>query len=713
MDLSVSDAPVGRLLDGRYRIEALLARGGMATVYKATDTRLDRPVALKIMHAELAADDDFVARFIGEARAVAQLSDPNVVNVFDQGEDDGAVYLAMEYIPGRTLRDVLHERGRLGADLALEVAESVLSALAAAHRAGIVHRDVKPENVLVGNDGRVKVADFGLARANSSSSKTTRGLLGTVSYISPEQALGERATPRSDVYSAGIMLYELLTGKTPHEGPTDFVVVRSHIDDDVPPPSEAVPLPAPVDDLVLTATAREPRKRYADAGTFLAAVRSTRSAIAGVPLVEPEDDPELTEIHAEPRDSAGVTLDEALAGTVLAGQVGRVHGYDAADADETDHDFTDDDGVRRTDSRAGTSHARVEESHPGSTRRIDAPLSIRFTEDDDGGSGDEPRAGSRAARAAEARARAATHRRTEQARSRRGLYLFLFVLLLAVGVATAAWWYGSGRWEATPSLLDLSAEQAEARAQEDGFTAVNGGEEFSETVEAGLVLSTRPGPGERLLGGGEITYVLSKGPERYEVPTLTGLTVEAAQELAEPLAMTIRAEDPVWNDDVEAGLIITQSVEVGEQVRRDTEVVVTVSRGPEPVEIQDFTGQPADQAETALTEAGFRVNKTEEHNADVAAGTVIRQDPASGTGFRQDEITIVVSLGPELIEVPNVIGERVERAEQMVREAGFQPEIVDLIPGIGGGGRGDRIQRQEPEPGTPLAPNSVVRIIHF
>ncbi|PZF82237.1 Stk1 family PASTA domain-containing Ser/Thr kinase [Jiangella anatolica] len=688
MDLSVSDAPVGRLLDGRYRIEALVARGGMATVYKATDTRLDRPVALKIMHAELAADDEFVARFINEARAVAQLSDPNVVNVFDQGEDDGAVYLAMEYINGRTLRDVLHERGRLGADLALEVAESVLSALASAHRAGIVHRDVKPENVLVGNDGRVKVADFGLARANSSSSKTTRGLLGTVSYISPEQALGERATPRSDVYSAGIMLYELLTGKTPHEGPTDFVVVRSHIDDDVPPPSELVPLPPSVDDLVVTATAREPLQRYADAGAFLGAVRRARSAIAGVVLPAPEDDPELAETHAEPRDSAGVTLDEALAGTVLAGQVGQVR---------PDEDVT-------------------ETSRPGSTRRIDAPLSIRFTEDEtDAETGEEPpRPGSRAARQAEARARAAAHRRTEQTRSRRGLYLFLFVLLLAVGVATAAWWYGSGRWESTPSLLDLTAEQAETRAEESGFTAVNGGEEFSETVEAGLVLSTEPGPGERLLGGGEITYVLSKGPERYEVPTLTGLTVEAANQLAEPLSLTVRVEDEVYHDEVEAGLILTQSVEPGEQVRRDTEVVVTVSRGPQPLTIEDFTGRPATDAQAALTAAGFRVNTVEQNSNDVAPGVIISQEPASGTGFRNDEITITVSLGPELVPVPEVRGERVEDAERILREAGFEVEIVDLFPGIGGeDGRGVRIQNQEPQAGTPLAPGSNVRIIHF
>ncbi|WP_053205970.1 PASTA domain-containing protein [Jiangella muralis] len=708
MDLSVSDAPVGRLLDGRYRIEALLARGGMATVYKATDTRLDRAVALKIMHAELAADDDFVARFIDEARAVAQLSDPNVVNVFDQGEDSGAVYLAMEYINGRTLRDVLHERGRLGADLALEVAESVLSALAAAHRAGIVHRDVKPENVLVGNDGRVKVADFGLARANSSSSKTTRGLLGTVSYISPEQALGERATPRSDVYSAGIMLYEVLTGKTPHEGPTDFVVVRSHIDDDVPPPSEAVPLPPAVDDLVLTATAREPMERYADAGAFLNAIRSTRAAIAGIPLPEPDDDPELTAVHAEPRDSAGVTLDEALAGTVLAGQVGRVEPDERTAPDEDETGDEAGDAAPADDRWAG------EDSQPGSTRRIDAPLSIRFTEDDtDAGAGAAPPAGSRAARQAEARARTSSHRRTEQTRGRRGLYLFLFVLLLAIGVATAAWWYGSGRWESTPSLLGLTAEQAEARADDSGFNAVNGGEQYSESVEAGQIVSTDPAPGERLLGGAEISYVLSLGPERYEVPELVGQTVDQANELAAPLSMIIRVEDEVYHDEVEAGLILTQSVEPGEQVRRDTEVAVTVSRGPQPLEIENFTGRSADEAQAALAEAGFTVDRQEQSSEDVEAGLVISQDPATGSGFRNDEITIVVSSGPELIEVPNVRGERVEKAEEILREAGFVPEAVDLFPEFGSSGRGDRVQNQEPAAGTPAPRGSTVRIIYF
>ena len=688
MDISVSEAPVGRLLDGRYRIEALLARGGMATVYKATDTRLGRRVALKVMHAELAADDDFVARFIGEARSVAQLSDPNVVNVFDQGEDDGAVFLAMEYIEGRTLRDVLHERGRLGAALALEVAESVLSALAAAHRAGIVHRDVKPENVLVGNDGRVKVADFGLARAVSSSSKTTRGLLGTVNYISPEQALGEKATPRSDVYSAGIMLYELLVGRPPHDGPTDFVVVRCHIDENVPPPSAAVPLPPIVDELTLTATARHPEARYADSGEFLAAVRSARASLAGLPGTEPDagEAAELSQAHAESRDSAGVALNEALVETVLAGEM-------VDDDDDLDHA----DAASTADDVPVVSAAGPPPPPPNSarTRIISTPASQ--------GLGSQPHAATpeQAASADEAGPR----------RSRRGLIMFLLVLLLVVGVAGAAWWYGSGRWDTTPSLLNLSAEQAEAAAADEGFTASQGGEEFSETVEAGLVVATEPGPGEQILDGGEITYILSKGPERYEVPDLTDMTVDAANEALDGLPLTLNVADEAHHDEIAEGHIVSQDVEAGEQARADTEIGVVVSAGPKPIKIEDFTGQPADKAQEALAEAGFKVSTSEDFSDSVEAGHVISQDPTKGTGVRGDVIKLVVSNGPQMVEVPAVVGQPVDEAERTLRELGFHVEVVDLFDGPGGG-RKPRVVRVDPVGGSQPH-GSTLTLYHF
>src|SRR3954454_1112792 len=222
VDTTLADALLGRVLDGRYRIEERIARGGMATVYRGVDLRLDRPVALKVMHSSLAEDPDFVSRFTREAKAAARLSHPNVVAVFDQGSDNGVVFLVMEYVDGATLRDLIRDRGRLSPRQALDVMKPILSALDAAHRSGIVHRDIKPENVLIAGDGRIKVADFGLARAIAASQMTaTTGLLiGTAAYLAPEQIEHGTADPRTDLYAAGIMLYELLVGKPPYTGPT-------------------------------------------------------------------------------------------------------------------------------------------------------------------------------------------------------------------------------------------------------------------------------------------------------------------------------------------------------------------------------------------------------------------------------------------------------------------------------------------------------------
>ncbi|MEV4090842.1 Stk1 family PASTA domain-containing Ser/Thr kinase [Streptosporangium saharense] len=280
MDTTLTDPLVGKLLDGRYRVESRIARGGMATVYLALDVRLDRTVAVKVMHRNLAEDPAFVRRFIGEAKSVASLSHPNVVHVFDQGTDGGNVYLSMEYVPGRTLRDVLRERGRLPAREALEVMIPVLAALGAAHQAGMIHRDVKPENVLLADDGRVKVVDFGLARAIEATNQTRTGvMIGTIGYMSPEQVTAGSADARSDVYAAGIMLFELVTGRQPYEGETPMSVAYRHVHDTVPPPSSLLPDISPlIDTLVAQATARDPAMRPVDATALLvAAVEAHRT----------------------------------------------------------------------------------------------------------------------------------------------------------------------------------------------------------------------------------------------------------------------------------------------------------------------------------------------------------------------------------------------------------------------------------------------------
>ncbi len=281
VDTTLQDPLVGQVLDGRYRVDARIAVGGMATVYRAVDTRLDRVLALKVMHPTLAADASFVERFIREAKSVARLAHPNVVQVFDQGTDGPYVYLAMEYVSGCTLRDVLRERGALQPRAALDILEPVLAALGAAHRAGFVHRDMKPENVLIGDDGRVKVADFGLVRAVDTVTHSTGSVLGTVSYLAPEQIEHGTADPRVDVYACGVVLYEMLTGGKPHTGDSPAQVLYQHLHEDVPPPSATVPGTAyELDELVASATARNAEIRPHDAVALLARVREARARLS-------------------------------------------------------------------------------------------------------------------------------------------------------------------------------------------------------------------------------------------------------------------------------------------------------------------------------------------------------------------------------------------------------------------------------------------------
>ncbi|MBM7024796.1 Stk1 family PASTA domain-containing Ser/Thr kinase [Clavibacter zhangzhiyongii] len=270
MTSSPTDPMIGRLLDGRYQVRSRIARGGMATVYVATDLRLERRVAVKVMHGHLADDSAFRDRFIQEARSAARLAHPNVVNVFDQGQDSDMAYLVMEYLPGMTLRELLQEYERLTPEQTLDILEAVLSGLAAAHKAGIVHRDLKPENVLLADDGRIKIGDFGLARAVSANTATGQALLGTIAYLSPELVTRGIADTRSDIYAVGIMMYEMLAGEQPFKGEQPMQIAYQHANDQVPTPSIAdASVPVELDELVLWATARDPEQRPRDARALL------------------------------------------------------------------------------------------------------------------------------------------------------------------------------------------------------------------------------------------------------------------------------------------------------------------------------------------------------------------------------------------------------------------------------------------------------------
>ncbi len=465
MDDTLADPLTGRLLDGRYAVTARIAHGGMATVYRATDTRLDREVALKVMHAELARDEEFVRRFIGEAKSVARLSHQNVVAVFDQGADGPYLYLAMEYVPGRTLKELLRDSGRFPPAAALEIMAGVLDGLAAAHASGIVHRDVKPENVLLTADGRIKVADFGLARAQSAAGHTRAGLLvGTVSYVPPEQVTGGTTGPRGDVYSAGVMLFELLTGRLPFTGDTPLSIAYQHVNTDVPAPSALAPgIPAPVDQLVLAATSRDPARRPADAGEFLRAVHHVREGLA---------------------ESSGLT------GVMGAG----VQGLGEAPWLDLDAPAVTDGRWARQFNGGGheDSHTLVVDRQDGGGRHH---------------IGREPFLG----------------------RWLFGPRLLIVVLVVALGLGLGlgGWWLFSGRFAHVPVVAEDSVGQATAILTGDGFIVRPGARVHSNTVPKGKVVGTSPAG--RVSKGTTITLLISSGPFTSVVPDVRNDTQSAAQ----------------------------------------------------------------------------------------------------------------------------------------------------------------------------------------
>lgn len=333
-----TDPMVGAVLDGRYRIEAPIATGGMSTVYRGLDTRLDRPVAVKVMDSRYASDTGFLARFRLEARAVARLRHPGLVAVYDQGIDGKHPFLVMELVDGGTLRELLRERGPMPPHAVAAVFDPLLGGLAVAHRSGLVHRDVKPENVLISDDGEVKIADFGLVRAVAEAGITsTSVILGTAAYLSPEQVRTGSAGPRSDVYSAGLLMYELLTGSTPFTGDTPLALAYQRIDRDVPPPSEAIDgVPEEFDELVLRATSRDPDARYADAAQMGAELGAIAAELQLPPfrVPAPKDSKQhvAEQLYRSRLIDAGGATDEPLSGRGSATDVASARHLDAADA---------------------------------------------------------------------------------------------------------------------------------------------------------------------------------------------------------------------------------------------------------------------------------------------------------------------------------------------------------------------------------------------
>jgi serine/threonine-protein kinase len=624
MDATLAGQPAGQLLDGRYRVASSIAHGGMATVYLGVDTRLDRTVAIKIMHAELAADEDFVARFIREARSVARLSHPNVVAVYDQGSDGRHLYLAMEYVPGRTLRQLLNERGKLSPRESLDIIESVLAGLAAAHQAGIVHRDVKPENVLLAEDGRVKVADFGLARSMTGTSHTKTGvLMGTVAYLAPEQVTANVSDARCDVYAAGVMLYELLTGAQPHTGESALAVAYKHVNETVPPPSRTAPgLPRSMDALVALSTSRDPALRPADAGQFLGAVRGVRRGLP-VPLPRGAEPPGGA---TPPPDGPPAPGDQAVvpwAAPAPAPQGGDEAFWPPA------YPAGAQPGAAHQPSQHTLIVSRPDHGRPGARE----PWLQRWLF------------------------------------SRRLVYVLLAVLAASL-LAAAAWWQLAGRYARVPQLTRLSVAAARAELRGMGFTVRTGAARTDNLVARGEVATTQPGPGARVSRGSTVVLIPSAGPRMIAVPQVSGQPLATAEAALRQAGLTPGRVTRQVSGTITAGIVISTSPGAGASQPQPQPVTITVSAGPP---LPDFTGQPQTTAEQWAQQNGVSLNEQPARSSDAPQGTIVRQSPAPNTPVSKGEVvTVYISPGPPNVAVPNVDGEGVLQAYHRLRALGFQ-----------------------------------------
>ncbi len=636
VDITLQDPLVGHLVDGRYLVESRIARGGMATVYRALDRRLDREVALKVMHDHLAVDDGFVSRFVREARSAARLSHPNVVQVYDQGADGGVLYLAMEYLPGRTLRDVLAERGALTARESVSVLEPVLGALGAAHRAGIVHRDVKPENVILTDDGRIKVADFGLAGAITGpiSDSVSGELLGTVAYLSPEQVSRGVADARADVYAAGIMLFELLTGKQPFTGDDPLRVAYRHVQEVVPAPTSVSPdLPYAFDDVVLRATSRNPDERPANATELLA---DLHAALGQVPDEELDQRAaEAVTLRMEAAQRMGATQQMASSPTEIFGAVEH-RGAPAAAA-----------GPQPTSVLAVPRRALVRNS---------GQLVPRLAVHDD-----EPRPpgflGNRTGKV---------------------ITTIVSLLLVTALVLTGIWWFtdGPGSYTETPNLVGRTEAAANTVLLAQGLNPEKK-DVFSDTIAAGQVVNTVPASGADVPKGGTVILNVSKGPRLIQVPAVKGQSEADAKAAIEKAGLKVGDEPKRrFNEDIDKGDVISTSPTAGSTVTPGRAVNLVISKGAEPVPLDNVVGQNKDAAKQLLESKGLKVLILQQDYIVGGAepGTVIAQDPGAqgqtvGKGSRVTITVVELPEGQGFVKDFN--GRNFDEAKAELEAAGF------------------------------------------
>ncbi|MEY4970172.1 MAG: hypothetical protein RLZZ277_403 [Actinomycetota bacterium] len=607
----------GELIDGRYQLLRQVATGGMASIYEGFDTRLDRKVAVKIMHPHLAQDEQFVERFIREAKAAAALSHPNIVAVQDQGWNQSgtpAVFIVMEMVEGHTLREYLHEQGRLSYRDGIRFLLPVLSALSAAHKQGIVHRDIKPENILVSKEGRIKIADFGLAKGpllGTTMTAESSVILGSVSYLSPEQVQRGVADSRSDVYAVGITAFEIFTGRKPFDGAEPIQIAYMHVNERVPRVSSLISdFPADLDDLIYKSTAADPDERPRDASEFHALLTAVN-------------------VRLNPKENQlSLELDIPI---------------------------------------QPMRPAKKQKSFKMSERTRNLSLAL------------VPRKEEKSEVALERETTAQVAKRKKASKRVRRNRKIAAAMAIALGITG---WYvliGPGSRVVVPSTVGATSNEVSSALTPLGLTSVVVERRYSEEIEADHVIESIPAGGEKIDQGGTVKIVLSKGPERYVIPMVQGLTPEAALAALQKYPLKVAANIEVFDATVPKGFVISATPAVGTKVKRDTTVTLTVSKGIEQVALTSYLGKSGEQALNELTDAGFKVTSTYAFSENKLAGEVISQTPAGGgTANKGAAVAIVISKGTQYAYIPNLYSIEEAKAVRALQDLGLKVVVKKI-----------------------------------
>ena len=592
------------IVDGRYRVVGRIGSGGMADVYCAEDLQLGRNVALKVLHSRFAADAEFRERFRREARSAAGLNHQNDVSIYDRGEWDGNYYIAMEYLDGRSLKEIVQRDGPLAPDYAIDLTVQVVRAARFAHARGIIHRDIKPHNVIVDEEGRAKVTDFGIARAAGASDMTQTGsIMGTAQYLSPEQAQGHAVSEPSDLSSAGVMLYELLTGRVPFDGESAVTFALKHVNERPVPPSMINPAVSPeLEGVVMRALEKDPQRRFPDADAFIAALEHARGRPATVVEEAVVYDggyapPPYEELYEEEAAGRRWWLWLLALGLVLLLAGG---GYYLLSRDTGPAQAAVPDVV-------GTEQAAAVSALQRAGFATDVVKKTSAERPEGTVISTDPKGGTEADKGSTVR----------------------------VNVSS-----GPGTVD-VPSVDGLTRSQARDRLERAGFE-IEERRESSETVPSGKAIRTSPPAKTTVKKGSQVILLISSGVEQVDVPDVTGQQFDQASKALSDRGFKVQRNDQV-TDDEDPGTVLKQSPGANQKIDKGSTVTLAVAKEPQAVDVTDVTGETQDAAVQRLSKDGFEIKIVEQQvDSQEGDGVVVQQDPAGGKAKRGSTVTLTV-----------------------------------------------------------------------